>query len=186
VNTAYAPALTSGIDTCLGSFSVGAQHTVFGISFGKTTIDDNCVMLKQARMLHEMGLRVAAWQRLCQTKETRQALLDSAEYDCKSTAAQLAKIEEDRQRRIVDEALSEKQRIAAVDRYNKEQEALVAKKKRDEETLAAANRIVIRSEVLSEIHAAGRPNTFGTPTYTEPQKCKRIKPQKKSTVPPCK
>lgn len=158
VSTAYAPALTSGIDTCLGSFSAGAQHTVFGISFGKTTVDENCVMLKQARMLHEMGLRVAAWQRMCQSPDTRAALIDSGSYDCRSTAAQLAQIENDKQAVILAEE----------------------KRKRDEETLREAERIVIEKQVREEI-AANQPKVkeFGRPTYVEPQACKPVAKGKK-------
>lgn len=57
---AYAPGLTSGIDTCLGSASVGAQTQLFGVSGGKTVVDENCVLIKNTKLLLEMGLPTAA------------------------------------------------------------------------------------------------------------------------------
>jgi hypothetical protein len=134
-------------------------------------------------MLHEMGLRVAAWQRLCQTKETRQALLDSGEYDCRSTAAQLAQLE-----------------------INKDLEKLAAQQKlKDAEILKEAQRIVIEKQVRDEIAAKVSSQTvplnsqsalssgqtvtreFGTPTYVAPQACKPTKRKvKRSPMPPCK
>lgn len=75
VNTAYAPNLTSsGEDTCLGSVSGGAQHAVFGLSFGKTTIDDNCVRLKRSKMLASLGEREAALAYWCDQPDMVQAL----------------------------------------------------------------------------------------------------------------
>jgi hypothetical protein len=105
-----------------------------------------------------MGLRVAAWQRLCQTKETRQALLDSGEYDCRSTAAQLAQLESDRHAATLAEE----------------------KRKRDEETIKQAERIVIEKQVRDELAQAApkKPVEFGTPTYVEPQVCKPVKRKK--------
>jgi hypothetical protein len=56
VSTAYAPALTSGIDTCSGSFSAGAQTGVFGISFGGTKHDGTCELIKLGREAAQMGM----------------------------------------------------------------------------------------------------------------------------------
>lgn len=56
VSTAYAPALTSGIDTCLGSLSGGAQTGVFGISFGGTKVDATCERIKLGREAAAMGM----------------------------------------------------------------------------------------------------------------------------------
>ena len=60
VTSAYAASLTSGIDTCLGSASGGVQTQVVGLSLGKTTVDKNCVMIKQVQLLRELGMESAA------------------------------------------------------------------------------------------------------------------------------
>lgn len=80
VSTAYAPALTSGIDTCTGSFSAGGQATTFGLSFGKTIIDKDCVLRKDVRLLHNMGYPRLALVLFCQ-KESVQKATASAGYD---------------------------------------------------------------------------------------------------------
>ena len=56
VSTAYAPALTSGIDTCQGSLSGGVQTGVFGISLGGTKRDDTCQLIKLSREAGQMGM----------------------------------------------------------------------------------------------------------------------------------
>lgn len=56
VSTALAPALTSGIDTCMGSVSAGGQGVGFGLSVGTTYIDQNCVLIKSVKMLMVMGM----------------------------------------------------------------------------------------------------------------------------------
>jgi hypothetical protein len=58
VNTAYAAALTSGYDTCLGSMSGGAQTAPVGVTFGGTKTDQNCVFIKKAHLLAEPMSRV--------------------------------------------------------------------------------------------------------------------------------
>lgn len=56
VSTAYAPALTSGLDTCLGSLSGGVQTGVFGVSLGGTKIDSTCQLIKLGREAGSMGM----------------------------------------------------------------------------------------------------------------------------------
>lgn len=51
---------TSGFDTCVGSASGGATVPGFGITFGSTKLDENCVMLKNSKRLQELGLKDAA------------------------------------------------------------------------------------------------------------------------------
>ena len=51
---------TSGSDVCLGSSSGGISGPGFGISGGSTTVDENCVMLKNAKILASLGLKDAA------------------------------------------------------------------------------------------------------------------------------
>ncbi len=82
VNTAYSASLTSGIDTCLGSMSGGAQTSFLGITLGKTNRDKNCEMIKQVHMLQETGHSRAACFRMQQGKEgeaIRQAMKDAGE-----------------------------------------------------------------------------------------------------------
>lgn len=55
VSTAYAPGLTSGIDTCLGSVSAGAQTQVMGFTFGGTKVDKNCITIKRTHLIAEFS-----------------------------------------------------------------------------------------------------------------------------------
>lgn len=71
---AFSPPLSSSNDTCMGSASVGAAGMSFGLSFGTTYVDDNCMMLKNARELWNMGFRGAAIARMCMDERNRQAL----------------------------------------------------------------------------------------------------------------
>jgi len=89
VATAYAAALTSGMDTCLGSMSGGAQTGILGLSVGGTKKDNNCVLIKQVALLHAMGLDEAACFRARAGKEGK-AIDDAmklANVDCKSLTA---------------------------------------------------------------------------------------------------
>jgi len=74
VSTAVAPPLTSSNDTCMGSTSVGASAVSFGFSAGSTWTDENCVMLKNAREIWNMGFKGAALARLCMDKLNKEAL----------------------------------------------------------------------------------------------------------------
>jgi hypothetical protein len=60
VATAYSASLTSGMDTCLGSFSAGGQTQVLGITFGKTVRDKGCDLIKQTHLLLELNQQRAA------------------------------------------------------------------------------------------------------------------------------
>jgi len=86
VTTAYAASLTSGQDTCLGSASGGVQTQIVGISLGKTTVDKNCVMIKQVQLLNQMGMPSAACHRARAGKEGEEidAAMRLAGVDCNS------------------------------------------------------------------------------------------------------
>jgi hypothetical protein len=73
-SSAIAPPLTSSNDTCMGSASVGAAGVTFGLSLGKTYVDENCMMLKNSRELWNMGYRGAAIARMCMDARNREAL----------------------------------------------------------------------------------------------------------------
>lgn len=73
VSTAVSTPLTSSNDTCMGSTSIGGSAVSFGFSAGTTWTDENCVMLKNAREIWNMGFRGAALARLCMDKRNREA-----------------------------------------------------------------------------------------------------------------
>ena len=50
----------NGSDVCLGSISAGASAPGISISGGKTTVDENCVMMKRVSLLTQLGLTDAA------------------------------------------------------------------------------------------------------------------------------
>jgi hypothetical protein len=61
----------------MGSTSIGGSAVSFGFSAGTTWTDDNCVMLKNARELWNMGFKGAALTRLCMDDKNREALESS-------------------------------------------------------------------------------------------------------------
>ena len=73
VSTAVAPPLTGSNDTCMGSTSIGGSAVSFGFSAGTTWTDDNCVMLKNAREIWNMGFKGAALARLCMDALNKEA-----------------------------------------------------------------------------------------------------------------
>jgi hypothetical protein len=82
VASVVAPNLTSGVDTCLGSASAGLQTQIVGLSGGKTTVDENCVMIKQVHLLIEMGHNTAACYRARQNREIDLAMT-AAGIECR-------------------------------------------------------------------------------------------------------
>ena len=70
----YAPGLTSGIDTCLGSTSGGVTTPLGGITGGGTVSDKDCVRIKMSRELDLRGFRPAGVAMLCFNDEVRQAM----------------------------------------------------------------------------------------------------------------
>ena len=72
---AFAPGLNAaGVESCLGSASMGGSVAGFGISFGSTTEDHGCQLRLYARTLHALGYRRAATQILCNDPQVMQAL----------------------------------------------------------------------------------------------------------------
>ena len=67
--TASSPPLTSGIDTCAMSLSMGMQTFNFGVSGGTTYTDEHCQMLKEVKLLSDIGMRTAAIALLCNSSE---------------------------------------------------------------------------------------------------------------------
>lgn len=77
VSTAYSAPLVAADDTCMGSSSAGGQGVGFGLSIGSTWTDSDCVRRKDARELHNMGLKPAAIALLCQSEQVRKAMSDA-------------------------------------------------------------------------------------------------------------
>jgi len=74
----------------MGSTSMGAAALAFGLSFGTTYTDDNCMMLKNARELWNMGFRGAAIARMCMDERNRQAL-DATGVTCPTLVSEREK-----------------------------------------------------------------------------------------------
>jgi hypothetical protein len=58
----------------MGSTTLGGSAVSFGFSAGTTWTDENCVMLKNARELWNMGFKAAALTRMCMDDQNREAL----------------------------------------------------------------------------------------------------------------
>jgi hypothetical protein len=58
----------------MGSTAVGASAVSFGVSFGSTWTDSNCLMLKNSREMWNMGFKGAALARLCMDDLNRESL----------------------------------------------------------------------------------------------------------------
>lgn len=74
VATAYAPALTTSNDTCMGSVSAGGQGMTFGFSIGGTYTDNDCILRKDARFIHNMGSTGVALSLMCGKESVRAAV----------------------------------------------------------------------------------------------------------------
>jgi len=79
VNTSIAPTLMSnGPETCLQSVTGAMQLVSLGLSAGKYVSDPGCERRRDAMVLQNMGLRLAAISRLCQSPDIFRALLTSS------------------------------------------------------------------------------------------------------------
>jgi hypothetical protein len=82
VSTAVGSNLTSGADTCLGSITGGVQTQILGVSGGKTVVDENCVLIKNTKLLLTMGLPSAACFYVRQDPKIDQAM-SAAGVECR-------------------------------------------------------------------------------------------------------
>jgi hypothetical protein len=71
------PSIGSGSDVCVVVRSGAIQSSVIGISGGTHVIDKNCIMLKNARMLASLGLKVSATALMCENKAVWRAMIMS-------------------------------------------------------------------------------------------------------------
>lgn len=75
VPTSISPGLAAaGIETCLGSVSVGGSFVGGGFSFGSTVKDDDCNRRLYARQMYNMGFKAAAAIIQCITPEVNYAM----------------------------------------------------------------------------------------------------------------
>ena len=75
VPTAISPGLAAaGIETCLGSVSIGGSFVGGGFSFGSTVKDDDCNRRLYARQLYNMGFRGASAVIQCISPEVNYAM----------------------------------------------------------------------------------------------------------------
>jgi hypothetical protein len=79
------PPLTTSNDTCMGSTSGSINGPGFGLGLGSTWTDRNCVMLKNARELWNMGMKAAAMALFC-TDENNRSALEVTGFVCPQTA----------------------------------------------------------------------------------------------------
>lgn len=81
VASAYAPTvIVSGDDSCLKAKSAGVQAQILGISFGKTTTDQDCELRKDSREAFNQGHPVTAFARWCQDPLNAKAAKAAGEH----------------------------------------------------------------------------------------------------------
>ena len=79
--TANSPSVVvNNSDVCTSAYSGAIQTQVLGISSGVTIKDTNCEMIKLARSLYGMNMRVAAVRTLCADYRIFDAMWMSATY----------------------------------------------------------------------------------------------------------
>ena len=76
--SAIAPSLnTSNSDLCTIGVSGAVQTQILGISTGMVFTEENCLRLKNAKTLFDMGMKVAAVSVMCQDELVWQAMMDA-------------------------------------------------------------------------------------------------------------
>ena len=76
--SAISPSLSmSNSDLCTVGVSGAVQTQILGISAGKTVRDMNCERLKNAKVLYDMGMKVAAVSVMCQDKRIFSSMLNA-------------------------------------------------------------------------------------------------------------
>jgi hypothetical protein len=75
--SAISPQFSSGnnSDLCTIGASGAVQTQILGISVGSTFTEENCIRLKNAKTLYDMGMKVAAVSVMCQDKKVFDAML---------------------------------------------------------------------------------------------------------------
>lgn len=76
--TAVSPSFgTSNSDLCTIGVAGAVQTQILGISAGTTFTEDNCVRLKNAKTLYDMGMKVAAVSVMCQSPDVFNAMMNA-------------------------------------------------------------------------------------------------------------
>lgn len=76
--SAISPSINaSNSDLCTVGVSGAVQTQILGISAGKTVRDMNCEKLKNAKVLYDMGMKVAAVSVMCQDERVFNAMMDA-------------------------------------------------------------------------------------------------------------
>ena len=74
--SAISPNLTTGTgDLCTISASGSIQTQILGLSIGKVFTEDNCLRLKNAKTMYDMGMKVAAVSTMCQDPRVFNAMM---------------------------------------------------------------------------------------------------------------
>ena len=75
--SAIAPQFSAGNgnDLCTVGASGAVQTQILGISVGSTFTEENCVRLKNAKALYDMGMKVAAVSVMCQDQKVFDAMM---------------------------------------------------------------------------------------------------------------
>lgn len=68
---------TSNSDLCTFGVAGAIQTQILGISTGTQITDDNCEMLKNAKTLYDMGMKVAAVSVMCQDSRVFDAMMNA-------------------------------------------------------------------------------------------------------------
>ena len=78
VGSAMAPSMSAfSQDVCAVPVSGAGNVGVFSVSAGTVLLDDNCVKIKLAKTLNDLGLKVAAVSVLCQDEKVFLAMTNS-------------------------------------------------------------------------------------------------------------
>jgi hypothetical protein len=75
--SAISPQFSSGnnSDLCTIGVAGAVQTQILGISAGTTFTEENCIRLKNAKTLYDMGMKVAAVSVMCQDKQVFDAMM---------------------------------------------------------------------------------------------------------------
>ena len=77
--SAIAPQFSAGNgnDLCTVGASGAVQTQILGISVGSTFTEENCIRLKNAKTLYDMGMKVAAVSVMCQDAKVFDAMMQA-------------------------------------------------------------------------------------------------------------
>ncbi len=90
----YAPGLTSSLsEVCLGSASGGVAGPGFGVSLGKTVVDDGCERRLDASVMARLGMKEVAFNIMCEDPRVAKATKGTAN-ECPSVKAEQQKTAE--------------------------------------------------------------------------------------------